>query len=108
MKTGAGTELTPGQALPLKKDMSRLLQAGLVGYDQWQVSKNGGLLAPNIPASVIPHYSAHAIGFPSNFIMPPQGLLLFFKYYNEFSAKAHTGGRTFAFGGNGTLKIPKK
>ena len=41
-----GTDITPGQAFtgewgfgqvfPLKKDFSRLLQLGVVGYDQWQ------------------------------------------------------------------------
>jgi hypothetical protein len=50
--SGQFSEKTPGQAftdewgigqvLPLKKDFSRLLQLGLVGYDQWQVSSNGG------------------------------------------------------------------
>ena len=45
-----GTKVTPGQAfttewglgqvLPLKKDFSRLLQLGVIGYDQWQVSDN--------------------------------------------------------------------
>jgi hypothetical protein len=50
----SGTNITPGQAftiewgfgqvLPLKKDFSRLLQLGLVGYDQWQVSKSSGTL----------------------------------------------------------------
>jgi len=51
--TVAGTKATPGQAftmewgigqiLPLdKQKMDRLLQIGLVGYDQWQVSNNGG------------------------------------------------------------------
>ncbi|MGA7917226.1 MAG: transporter, partial [Candidatus Acidiferrales bacterium] len=44
--TGAGTNITPGQAfttewgigqvLPLKKDFTRLLQLGVIGYDQWQ------------------------------------------------------------------------
>src|SRR5271167_3274813 len=33
-----------GQVLPLKKDMSKLAQLGLVGYDQWQVSSNGGTI----------------------------------------------------------------
>jgi hypothetical protein len=32
-----------GQIIPLKKDLSILAQAGVVGYDQWQVSANQGL-----------------------------------------------------------------
>lgn len=30
-----------GQILPLKKDFSRLLQLGVIGYDQWQVTADG-------------------------------------------------------------------
>jgi hypothetical protein len=77
-----GTNLTSGQAftmewglgqvLPLKKDFSRLLQLGLIGYDQWQVTSNGGTIGP-INASAIPFYSVHAIGFQSNFILPARG-----------------------------------
>lgn len=65
-----------GQALPLKKDFSRLLQVGLVGYDHWQISSNTGVIA-----SLRPYYSVHAIGFQTNFILPTKGLNLFFKYY---------------------------
>jgi hypothetical protein len=99
-----------GQVLPLKKDFSRLLQLGLVGYDQWQVTNNGGnYLVAGLPvaASSVPYYSVHGIGFQSNFIMPKKSVVLFFKYYNEYSAKARPEGRTFAFGGSWTLKIPK-
>lgn len=63
-ETGQGTSITPGQAftmewgfgqaLPLKKDLSQLLQVGLIGYDQWQLTQNDGLLAPNIAANVLP------------------------------------------------------
>src|SRR5271170_1796884 len=75
-----GTNITPGQAftmewgfgqvLPLKKDFSRLLQLGLVGYDQWQVSHSSGTLIlpyplPPVSESAIPFYSVHGIGFQS-------------------------------------------
>lgn len=116
----SGTDKTPGQAftmewglgqiLPLKKDFSRLLQLGLVGYDQWQVSNNGGtitLAGVTVPASVLPYYSAHGIGFQSTFILPKKDLAFFFKYYNEFWAKAHPQGSTIVFGGSWTLRIPK-
>jgi hypothetical protein len=116
----SGTNLTPGQAftdewgigqvLPLKKDFSRLLQLGLVGYDQWQVSSNGGTVTVAgipVPASILPYYSVHGIGFQSNFILPAKDLALFFKYYDEYSAKARPEGRTIVFGGSWTLRIPK-
>ena len=38
-----------GQVLPLKKDMSMLAQLGLVGYDQWQVTANGGTIPNPLP-----------------------------------------------------------
>jgi len=117
----SGTHTTPGQAftmewglgqvLPLKKDFSRLLQLGLIGYDQWQVSNNGGTILVNgnpAPASLLPYYSVHAIGFQSNFILPAKNLNFFFKYYDEYSAKARPKGRTIVFGGSWTLPIPKK
>ena len=45
--------------------MSKLLQIGVVGYDQWQVTNNGGTVSLGgviLPASLIPSYSVHAIG----------------------------------------------
>ena len=117
---GQFSKITPGQAftdewgigqvLPLKKNMSQLAQLGVVGYDQWQVSNNGGTyLVAGLPvsASRVPYYSVHAIGFQGNYILPAKGLLLFFKYYGEYSAKARLQGRTFVFGGSWTLRIPK-
>jgi hypothetical protein len=116
--TALGTKITPGQAftmewglgqvLPLdKKKMDKLLQLGFVGYDQWQVSNNSGTVG-QVSASAIPFYSSHGLGFQSNFILPTKELVFFFKYYDAVSAKATTKGRTIAFGGSWTLKIPKK
>jgi hypothetical protein len=115
--TGQGTNATPGQtftmewgfgqALPLKKDFSRLLQLGLIGYDQWQVSDNGGLAAPNIPANSLPYYSGHSIGVQSNFILPAKALNFFFKFEDEYAATARPQGHTIVFGGSYTLRIPK-
>ena len=99
-----------GQVLPLKKDFSQLAQLGLVGYDQWQVSSNGGTyLVAGIPvdASRVPYYSVHGIGVQANYILPAKNLSFFFKYYDEYSAKARVQGRTIVFGGSWTLKIPK-
>jgi len=117
---GQLSKITPGQAftdewgigqvLPLKKDMSQLAQLGLVGYDQWQVSSNGGNYLVNgnsVPASQVPYYSVHGIGFQANYILPAKDLALFFKYYDEYSAKARPEGRTIVFGGSWTLRIPK-
>ena len=87
---GQTSKITPGQAftdewglgqvLPLKKDMSLLGQLGVVGYDQWQVSSNGGIyLVAGLPvaASRVPYYSVHAIGVQANFILPAKNLVAF-------------------------------
>jgi hypothetical protein len=118
--SGQLSKITPGQAftdewgigqiLPIKKDFSQLAQLGLVGYDQWQVSSNGGnYLIAGIPvaASRVPYYSVHGIGFQANYILPAKAVTLFFKYYDEYSAKARPKGRTIVFGGSWTLRIPK-
>jgi len=114
------SKITPGQAftmewgfgqiLPLKKDMSQLAQLGLVGYDQWQVSKNGGnylLAGVPVAASRVPYYSVQGIGFQANYLLPAKDLVGFFKYYDEYAAKARPQGRTIVFGLSWTLKIPK-
>jgi hypothetical protein len=116
----SGTNITPGQAftsewgfgqvLPLKKDFSKLLQLGLVGYDQWQVSHSSGTLLVGtipIPEYSIPFYSVHAIGVQCNFVLPAKDLVLFFKYYDEYHALARPQGRTIVFGFSWTLRIPK-
>ena len=118
--TGQLSKITPGQAftdewgigqvLPLKKNMTQLAQLGVVGYDQWQVSSNAGnYLVAGLPvaASRVPYYSVHAIGVQANYILPAKDILLFFKYYDEYSAKARPQGRTFVFGGTWTFRIPK-
>jgi Putative MetA-pathway of phenol degradation len=99
----SGTNITPGravttewglgQALLLSKNMSKIVQIGFVGYDQWQVSNNSGA------ARLLPYYSVHALGAQGNFNCTKAGTQLFFKYYAEVSAKARPQGRTIVFGG---------
>jgi hypothetical protein len=96
-----------GQVIPLKKDFSRLFQIGLIAYDQWQVSNNSGTTILGTPASALPYYSVHALGFQTNFIVPAKALNFFFKYYGEYHALARPQGRTIVFGGSWTLRIPK-
>jgi hypothetical protein len=111
-----GTRLTPGnavtiewglgQALPLKKDLSQLLQVGVIGYDQWQVSDNSGFISPLVPARLAPRYSVHAIGFQTNYVVPARAINFFFKYEHEYDAIARPKGRTIAFGGSITFPKP--
>jgi hypothetical protein len=117
-----GTNKTPGQAftmewglgqvLPLKKDLSQLLQVGLIGYDQWQVTANGGTVPIGstnltIPASTLPYYSVHAIGGQGTYILPMKDLNFYIKGEQEYTAYSHFVGTTFVFGGSWTLRIPK-
>jgi len=112
-----GSNITPGQTftmewglgqlIPLDNQMSKILELGVVGYDQWQVTANGGTLAPGIPASKVPYYSSHAIGVQTNFIIPAHALSFLFKYEPEYLAYARPQGRTIVFGGSWTLPILK-
>jgi len=120
-----GTYKTPGQAftdewgfgqiLPLKKDLSALLQLGVIGYDQWQVTANSGNYAISgplgnvviLPASNLPFYSVHAVGGQLTFILPKKNLAFFFKYEDEYKAYSRAIGNTLVFGGSWTLRIPK-
>src|SRR5277367_4674494 len=99
-----------GQVLPLKKDFSKLLQVGVIGYDQWQVTANGGTMPVGGiagPANVLPYYSVHAIGGQLSYIFPAKNFSLFFKYEHEYKSYSHTLGNTLVFGGAWTLVIPK-
>jgi hypothetical protein len=117
-----GTNKTPGQAftmewglgqvLPLKKNFSQLLQIGLIGYDQWQVTANGGTVPIGstnltIPASVLPYYSVHAIGGQATYILPMKNLSFYVKGEHEYTAYSSFVGNTIVFGGVWTLRIPK-
>ena len=116
----SGTNITPGQAftdewglgqvLPLKKDMSRPLQLGFIGYDQRQVSHSSGTLTVAgmpVPESSIPFYSVHGMGVQLTFILPAKDFTAFFKYIDEYHALARPQGRTIVFGFSWTLRIPK-
>jgi hypothetical protein len=101
-----------GQILPLKKNFSQLLQIGLIGYDQWQVTANGGTVPIGstnltIPASTLPFYSVHAIGGQGSYILPMKNLTFYVKGEHEYTAYSHFVGTTIVFGGVWTLRIPK-
>jgi hypothetical protein len=75
--------------------------------DQWQVSDNGGLASPNLPASALPYYSVHPSGFQTNLVMPVKGLLFFFKCEHEYRAFGRSEGRKIVFAGSYTFRILK-
>ena len=98
-----------GQVLPLKKDMSVLGQLGLVGYDQFQVTDNGGtviLAGFPVPAeSSVLFVSCDRCS--SQFHSAKEGFCSLLKYFDEYRTLASVKGRTFVFGLSWTLKIPK-
>ena len=95
------TGITPGTAfnldyslmmfLPLQKEEKALMQIGLVGYDQWQVSDDGGSRPRPVLSNV--HYKDHAIGFAVNFLLPPKGVSVGMKYFKEYGAEATVEGQ---------------
>jgi hypothetical protein len=99
--TQTGTEIHPGQTmsldysltqvLPLEKNMKTLLQAGLIGYGQWQTTnKTGPTLQDNILGRL--HYGVLGLGAGANVILPERKVSLGFKYYKEFHATSTVEG----------------
>jgi hypothetical protein len=68
----SGTNETPGQAftmecgvgrlVPLDKTMTKLLELGVIGYDQWQVTADGGTIADGLSANLIPSTRSMQLG----------------------------------------------
>ena len=96
------------QALPLNKKMTKIAQAGLIGYDQAQTSANTAAspLADAFERNV-PFYSVHAIGFQGNYIDLAKNFSVNFKWEHEYSAYAHPQGRTIVFAAVYTFAFPK-
>ena len=103
-----------GQAIPLNKpflktkNITKVAQLGVIGYDQAQVSRN----TSNVPVldtlqRLVPFYYAHAIGFQATYIDLAKDWTVFFKYEHEYNANAHPQGTTIVFGGTYTFRIPK-
>lgn len=113
----SGTNETPGQAftmewgigqlLPLDKTMTKLLQLGVIGYDQWQVTADGGTVGEGLPANLLPFYSVHAVGVQANLLLPARNASFFFKFEPEYLAYSHPQGRTIVFGGSWTWGFPR-
>jgi hypothetical protein len=103
-----------GQAIPLNrpflktKNITKVAQLGLIGYDQAQVSRNK---SSNTEADalerLVPFYYVHAIGVQANYIDLKNAWYFFFKYEHEYKANAHPEGATIVFGAMYTFRIPK-
>jgi len=92
--TQEGTQIHAGQTfdldysltqiLPLQKNMHTLLQVGLIGYGQWQITDNSGpTINPIVAAST--HYNVNSIGGSAGIILPARKTSVGFKFFKEFS-----------------------
>ena len=92
--TQEGTGIHPGQTLsldyslmhtvPLRADMR--MQAGLVGYHQWQTTDKTG---PGVtPAQGAAHYRVNAIGLGFNVLLPERKLSVGTRYFDEFASRS--------------------
>ena len=95
------TNVKPGQTfsldyslmmtLPIQKDFKSLLQFGLIGYGQWQVSDNSGSGAGPILQNI--KYKVNGIGFGMNVILPPKGVTVGLKYFHEYGVESSVEGQ---------------
>ena len=103
-----------GQAIPLdkpflkSKKITKVVQFGLIGYDQAQVSRNTSNNAVvDTLERLIPFYYVHAGGLQANYIDLKHDWNVFFKYEKEYKANAHPKGTSIVFGVVYTFRIPK-
>ena len=76
---------------------SSQLQAGLVGYEQRQVTAKSG--PQIIPEESIERYAVNAIGLASNLVFPKHKLNFGVKWFDEFANRATFQGYSLQFSG---------
>lgn len=103
-----------GQAIPLNKpflktkNITKVAQIGLIGYDQAQVSRNrSNNTVVDAFERLVPFYYMHAAGGQVNYIDLRHNWNVFFKYEKQYRALATTKGETIVFGFVYTFRIPK-
>jgi hypothetical protein len=83
--------------IPLNYQMTRLLEVGTAGYDEWLRANGVALLPEGLPADGTP-FSVHAIGFQTTFILPAKNLSFSFKYEPAYLRSANAPGRIIVIG----------
>jgi hypothetical protein len=103
-----------GQAIPLDrpflktKNITKVAQIGIIGYDQAQLSRNtSNNTIVDTFQRLVPFYYVHAGGLQANYIDLKHAWNVFFKYEKEYRAEAHPKGTTIVFGVVYTFRIPK-
>jgi hypothetical protein len=94
-----------GQAVPLdkpflkSKTITKVVQLGLIGYDQAQISRNtSDNTLVDAFERLVPFYYGHAIGGQANYIDLKHAWNVFFKYETEYKTRAAPQGDTIVFG----------
>jgi hypothetical protein len=91
--TQEGTGIHPGQTLSLDYSLTHTfpiravrLQAGVVGYNQFQTTdKTGPAITPEQGSA---HYKVNSLGFTANLILPAKKVNVGFKYFSEFGNRS--------------------
>ena len=103
--TQENTEIHPGQTYDLDYSVAHVfrlqedlhLQAGLVGYGQWQTTDKTG---PSVtPEQGSAHYTVQALGFASNLILPNRRTSLGLKYFEEIRSRSTFKGYSLQISG---------
>lgn len=109
--TQDGSDTRPGQTfsldwsltqlLPLSTKKEIYLQAGVVGYEQFQTTDNAG---PDVdPLTAGLHYRVNAVGGAANVVFLNRNVSLGMKYFSEFGNKYTVQGYSWQFSGGVTF-----
>jgi hypothetical protein len=100
------TQIHPGQTLSLDFSLTHTvplgsnvrLQAGVVGYNQFQTTDKSG--RGITPEQATAHYKVNSLGFASNVMWPAQKVSLGLKYFGEFSNRSTFQGYSVQISGS--------
>jgi len=102
------TSLHPGQTfdldysltqiVPLEKNEHTLLQVGLIGYGQYQMTDRTG---PGVITAIAAatRYRVNALGAAGNIVLPERKVTVGVKWFNEFSTASTVAGHSLQIAG---------
>ena len=104
--TQLGTQIHPGDTMNLDYSVTHVfslqrdlnLQAGLVGYEQWQLTDKTGPSVTAVQSAA--HYRINALGFASSLILPARNVSVGVKYFKEFEDRSTYQGYSFQITGS--------
>jgi len=104
--TQQGTQIHPGDTMNLDYSVTHVfslqrdlnLQAGLVGYEQWQLTDKTGSGVTAVQSAAL--YRINALGFASSLILPARNVSVGVKYFKEFEDRSTYQGYSFQITGS--------